>query len=460
MLKIFIFVKINKVKMAEYKLILPSMGEGVMEATIISWLKNEGEMVNEDDSVVEIATDKVDSDVPTPVSGKIVKILKQKDEIAKIGEVIAILEVAGEGEAVSEQPQEPKSSEEVQNQIPAADSEVVQGLEEAMESAKSPASFEGSDLYLSPLVKSIAQNEKISDNELQSIKGSGLEGRITKEDILSFVSKRTTPAAAPEAAAHVSVAATPAPQVSAPASAPMKLNDGDEVIQMDRVRKIIAEAMVKSKHTSPHVTSFIESDVTNVVRWRTKHKDIFEKREGEKLTYMPIFVYAIVKAIQDFPMINVSVDGDKIIKKKNINIGMATALPDGNLIVPVIKNADQLSLLGLTKAINDLAFRARNKKLRPEDTQGATYTISNVGGFGNLMGTPIIPQPQVAILAVGAIVKKPAVLETKDGDVIAIRNLMFMSHSYDHRVVDGSLGGMFLKHVHDYLQNWDMNTEI
>ena len=218
--------------------------------------------------------------------------------------------------------------------------------------------------------------------------------------------------------------------------------------------------MVNSKRTSPHVTSFIETDVTNVVKWRTKHKDIFEKREGEKLTYMPIFVKAIVKAIQDFPLINVSVDGDKIIKKKNINIGMATALPDGNLIVPVIKNADQLSLSGLAKAINDLAYRARNKKLRPEDTQGATYTISNVGGFGNLMGTPIIPQPQVAILAVGAIVKKPAVLETKDGDVIAIRNLMFMSHSYDHRVVDGSLGGMFLKHVHDYLQNWDLNTEI
>ena len=449
--------------MAEYKLLLPSMGEGVMEATIISWMFNEGDSVKEDDSVVEIATDKVDSDVPTPVSGKIIKILKQKDEVAKIGEAIAILEVAGAGEVISEQPQEPKSAEEVKTQIPNVepDSDVVKGLEEAMESSKTSTSFEGSDLYLSPLVKSIAQNEKISDAELQTIKGSGLDGRITKEDILSFVSNRTAPAA-PHAVSTPSVAATPspAPQAAAPVSAPMKLNEGDEVIQMDRVRKIIADAMVKSKHTSPHVTSFIESDVTNVVRWRTKHKDIFEKREGEKLTYMPIFVHAIVKAIQDFPMINVSVDGDKIIKKKNINIGMATALPDGNLIVPVIKNADQLSLSGLAKAINDLAYRARNKKLRPEDTQGATYTISNVGGFGNLMGTPIIPQPQVAIMAVGAIVKKPAVLETKDGDVIAIRNLMFMSHSYDHRVVDGSLGGMFLKHVHDYLQNWDMNTEI
>ena len=447
--------------MAEYKLILPSMGEGVMEATIISWLKNEGDVVNEDDSVVEIATDKVDSDVPTPVSGKIIKILKQKDDVAKIGEVIAILEIAGEGEAVSEQPQEPKSAAEVQTQIPAADpqenSDVVKGLEEAMESSKTAVNFEGSDFYLSPLVKAIVQQENISETELNSIKGTGLESRITKEDILSFVAKRGNQPAQKVEAAPVS-----APSISTPApvSAPMKVAEGDEIIQMDRVRKIIADAMVKSKHTSPHVTSFIESDVTNVVRWRTKHKDIFEKREGEKLTYMPIFVHAIVKAIQDFPMINVSVDGDKIIKKKNINIGMATALPDGNLIVPVIKNADQLSLSGLAKAINDLAFRARNKKLRPEDTQGATYTISNVGGFGNLMGTPIIPQPQVAILAVGAIVKKPAVLETKDGDVIAIRNLMFMSHSYDHRVVDGSLGGMFLKHVHDYLQNWDMNTEI
>ena len=447
--------------MAEYKLLLPSMGEGVMEATIISWMFNEGDSVKEDDSVVEIATDKVDSDVPTPVSGKIIKILKQKDEVAKIGEAIAILEVAGTSDAVADQPQEPKSAEEVKTEIPNVEPDVVKGLEEAMESSKPATGFEGSDLYLSPLVKSIAQNEKISDKELQTIKGSGLDGRITKEDILSFVANRTAPAAS-QTVSKPSVAATPspAPQAAVPVSAPMKVNAGDEVIQMDRVRKIIADAMVKSVQTAPHVTSFIESDVTNVVRWRTKHKDIFEKREGEKLTYMPIFVHAIVKAIQDFPMINVSVDGDKIIKKKNINIGMATALPDGNLIVPVIKNADQLSLSGLAKAINDLAYRARNKKLRPEDTQGATYTISNVGGFGNLMGTPIIPQPQVAILAVGAIVKKPAVLETKDGDVIAIRNLMFMSHSYDHRVVDGSLGRMFLKHVHDYLQNWDMNTEI
>ena len=449
-------MKIQIKKMAEYKLLLPSMGEGVMEATVISWLFNEGDTVKEDDSVVEIATDKVDSDVPTPVSGKIIKILKQKDEVAKIGEAIAILEVAGAGDAGAEQPQEAKSHAEVQTEIPQLSKEEVKELEKPLQNS-APQEFSG-EIYLSPLVKNIAQQENISETELQSIKGSGLEGRITKEDILTYVANRGNdkPAEVMQTSAPVIASV----QVSAPAAVPVKVGEGDEVIQMDRVRKIIADAMVNSKRISPHVTSFIETDVTNVVKWRTKHKDIFEKREGEKLTYMPIFVKAIVKAIQDFPLINVSVDGDKIIKKKNINIGMATALPDGNLIVPVIKNADQLSLSGLAKAINDLAYRARNKKLKPEDTQGATYTISNVGGFGNLMGTPIIPQPQVAILAVGAIVKKPAVLETKDGDVIAIRSLMFMSHSYDHRVVDGSLGGMFLKHVHDYLQNWDLNTEI
>lgn len=434
--------------MAEYKLLLPSMGEGVMEATIITWLFNEGDNVKEDDSVVEIATDKVDSDVPTPVSGKIVKILKQKDEIAKVGEAIAILEIEGEGSA----------SEEVTTEAPAAtpDTETLQAIEQPLQTAASNVEFSG-DLYLSPLVKSIAQQENISETELKSIKGSGLEGRITKEDILAYVANRGNQPAQQAAPAQPAVSA-PVP-VSAPA-ATITAAAGDEIIPMDRMRKIIAENMVKAKQIAPHVTSFIETDVTNVVKWRNKNKAIFEKREGEKLTFMPIFVKAIVKAIQDFPMINVSISGENIIKKKNINIGMATALPDGNLIVPVIKNADQLSLSGLAKAINDLAYRARNKKLRPEDTQGATYTISNVGSFGNLMGTPIIPQPQVAILAIGAIVKKPAVLETADGDVIAIRNLMFMSHSYDHRVVDGSLGGMMLKHVHDYLENWDLNTEI
>lgn len=438
--------------MAEYKLLLPSMGEGVMEATIITWLFNEGDNVKEDDSVVEIATDKVDSDVPTPVSGKIVKILKQKDEVAKVGEAIAILEIEGEGGNTA--------SEEVKTEAPATapDTETLKAIEEPLQAAASNVEFSG-DLYLSPLVKSIAQQENISESELKTIKGSGLEGRITKEDILSYVSNRGNQPVQQAASTQTATPAAPKAPASAPVST-VPVAAGDEIIPMDRMRKIIAENMVKAKQIAPHVTSFIETDVTNVVKWRNKHKDIFEKREGEKLTFMPIFVKAVVKAIQDFPMINVSINGENIIKKKNINIGMATALPDGNLIVPVIKNADQLSLSGLAKAINDLAYRARNKKLKPEDTQGATYTISNVGSFGNLMGTPIIPQPQVAILAIGAIVKKPAVLETKDGDVIAIRQLMFMSHSYDHRVVDGSLGGMMLKHVHDYLQNWDLNTEI
>lgn len=434
--------------MAEYKLLLPSMGEGVMEATIISWLYNEGDTVKEDDSVVEIATDKVDSDVPTPVAGKIVKILKQKDEVAKIGEAIAILEIEGED-----------SSTESTTDQPAISQEVITSLEEPLTTTNTATvntdATLSTDLFLSPLVKSIVNQENITEAELKTIKGTGLDSRITKEDILTFLKNRNaTPA-------PVATAATPTTETpkTAPVT-PITVAAGDEIIPMDRMRKIIAENMVKAKQIAPHVTSFIETDVTNIVKWRAKHKAAFEKREGEKLTYMPIFIKAVVKAIQDFPMINVSLNGENIIKKKNINIGMATALPDGNLIVPVIKNADQLSLSGLAKAINDLAYRARNKKLRPEDTQGATYTISNVGSFGNLMGTPIIPQPQVAILAIGAIVKKPAVLETADGDVIAIRNLMFMSHSYDHRVVDGSLGGMMLKHVHDYLQNWDMNTEI
>lgn len=441
--------------MAEYKLLLPSMGEGVMEATVITWLFNEGDQVKEDDSVVEIATDKVDSDVPTPVSGKIVKILKQKDEVAKVGEAIAILEIQGEGGN--------SNAEETKTEVSAPDADTIKAIEEPLaQTATSHVEFSG-DLYLSPLVKSIAQQENISEPELKTIKGSGLEGRITKEDILAHVAnkgKQPQQSTQQQAAPVQQAVSAPQPAAASAPAATISAAAGDEIIPMDRMRKIIAENMVKAKQTAPHVTSFIETDVTNVVKWRNKHKDLFEKREGEKLTFMPIFVKAIVKAIQDYPMINVSINGDNIIKKKNINIGMATALPDGNLIVPVIKNADQLSLSGLAKAINDLAYRARNKKLRPEDTQGATYTISNVGSFGNLMGTPIIPQPQVAILAIGAIVKKPAVLETKDGDVIAIRQLMFMSHSYDHRVVDGSLGGMFLKHVHDYLQNWDMNTEV
>jgi len=442
--------------MAEYKLLLPSMGEGVMEATVIEWLFREGDFVAEDDSVVEIATDKVDSDVPTPVSGKIVKILVEKDQIAKVGEPIAILEIQGE-ETADAQPESDKKEEENKEEI--VEDKVVDLLEEPFKivPVSMPMSIEG--MNLSPLVRSIIQEENITEEELKSIQGRGLEGRITKEDILEFVSNRgnAKPAQQPKAVESNASSAPKPVQASAPA---VTANEGDEIIQMDRMRKIIAENMLLSKQISPHVSSFIETDVTNIVKWRAKNKSSFEKREGEKLTYMPIFVRAVVKAIQDFPMINISVDGDKIIKRKNINIGIATALPDGNLIVPVIKNADQLSLSGLAKAINAVVDKARNKKLSPQDIQGATYTISNIGTFGNLMGTPIIPQPQVAILAIGAIVKKPAVLETPQGDVIAIRQKMFMSHSYDHRVVDGSLGGLFLKRVNDYLEEFDLHTEI
>lgn len=442
--------------MAEYKLLLPSMGEGVMEATVIEWLFKEGDFVAEDDSVVEIATDKVDSDVPTPVSGKIVKILVEKDQIAKVGEPIAILEIQGE-ETADAQPEADKKEEENKEEI--VEDKVVDLLEEPFKivPVSMPVSIEG--MNLSPLVRSIIQEENITEEELKSIQGRGLEGRITKEDILEFVSNRGNAKTVQQPkAAESNASSAPKPaQASAPA---VTANEGDEIIQMDRMRKIIAENMLLSKQISPHVSSFIETDVTNIVKWRAKNKSSFEKREGEKLTYMPIFVRAVVKAIQDFPMINISVDGDKIIKRKNINIGIATALPDGNLIVPVIKNADQLSLSGLAKAINALVDKARNKKLSPQDIQGATYTISNIGTFGNLMGTPIIPQPQVAILAIGAIVKKPAVLETPQGDVIAIRQKMFMSHSYDHRVVDGSLGGLFLKRVNDYLEEFDLHTEI
>ena len=442
--------------MAEYKLLLPSMGEGVMEATVIEWLFREGDFVAEDDSVVEIATDKVDSDVPTPVSGKIVKILVEKDQVAKVGEPIAILEIQGE-ETADAQPEADKKEEETKEEI--VEDKVVDLLEEPFKIVPVSMAVSIEGMNLSPLVRSIIQEENITEEELKSIQGRGLEGRITKEDILEFVSNRgnAKPAQQPKAVESNASSAPKPVQASAPA---VTANEGDEIIQMDRMRKIIAENMLLSKQISPHVSSFIETDVTNIVKWRAKNKASFEKREGEKLTYMPIFVRAVVKAIQDFPMINISVDGDKIIKRKNINIGIATALPDGNLIVPVIKNADQLSLSGLAKAINALVDKARNKKLSPQDIQGATYTISNIGTFGNLMGTPIIPQPQVAILAIGAIVKKPAVLETPQGDVIAIRQKMFMSHSYDHRVVDGSLGGLFLKRVNDYLEEFDLHTEI
>lgn len=439
--------------MSDYKLILPSMGEGVMEATVTNWIKNIGDSITEDESVVEIATDKVDSDVPSPIAGILKEILVPVDGIAKVGEPIAILTVEG---AVTEQ--EDVKSVETVIETP---KEVVEAAKEIQQEIKSVLPQKNddfkSDKFYSPLVRSIAKEEGISDTELDSISGTGASGRVTKEDIKKYLTNRANGVQS----IKVETPKVNTPVAATPVQPPVAFIDGeDEIIEMDRMRKLIAQNMVSAKQVAPHVTSFVEVDMTNVVLWREKNKKEFEKKHGEKITFMPIFIDAVTRAIQDFPMINVSVDGDKIIKKKNINIGMAAALPSGNLIVPVIKNADQFNLAGLAKQVNDLAVRARGNKLKPTDIQGGTYTITNIGTFGNTLGTPIIPQPQVAILAVGAIVKKPAVIETPQGDMIAIRHKMYLSHAYDHRVVDGALGGMFVKRVAEYLEAFDMNTLV
>ncbi len=425
------------------------MGEGVMEATVTNWIKNIGDAIAEDESVVEIATDKVDSDVPSPVAGVLKEILVPVDGIAKVGEPIAILSVDG----VVEQTEE---AEEVDTNSDQEIADTAKTIEAEVATIKSETIITSSDdKFYSPLVKSIAKEEGVSQTELDQILGSGKDGRVTKDDILNFVKNRGTQSVNTTVTAPVTQ--PQAPQIQA---APISVGEGDEIIEMDRMRKIIAQNMLQAKQIAPHVTSFVEVDMTNIVLWRDKNKNEFQKKHGEKITFMPIFIEAVAKAIQDFPMINVSVDGDKIIKKKNINIGMAAALPSGNLIVPVIKNADQFNLAGLASQVNDLANRARTNKLKPVEIQGGTYTITNIGSFGNTLGTPIIPQPQVAILAVGAIVKKPAVIETPQGDMIAIRHKMYLSHAYDHRVVDGALGGMFVKRVAEYLEAFDMNTLV
>lgn len=447
--------------MAQYELLLPKMGESVAEATIIKWVKQSGDMVGVDDTILEIATDKVDSEVPSPIAGRLVKQLFKEDDVVQVGAVIAIIETDN-----TQENKIPVDEVSAPENIPGIEQlQVTAGIsatEDELQGKKS-----SSDRFYSPLVKNIAAHENISNEELDALTGTGAEGRLTKDDLLSYIqSKKGTNAqqiANPTAAEIVSKSAThlaSSASVKPPAPAAASVNGGDEVIEMDRMRKLIAEHMVMSMHTSPHVTSFVEADVTNMVLWREKVKHSFEKRENEKITFTPIFVEAVTKAIKDFPMINVSVNGTQIIKKRDINIGMAAALPSGNLIVPVIKNADQFNLVGLTKSVNDLASRARNAKLKPDETQNGTFTLTNVGSFGNVMGTPIINQPQVAILAVGAIKKKPAVLETEFGDVIAIRHMMFLSLSYDHRVVDGALGGSFVRRVADYLENWDVNREI
>lgn len=437
--------------MGQYNLTMPKMGESVHEATIIKWLKNEGDTIELDEPVLEIATDKVDSEIPSPVAGVLGKKLFNEGDVIQVGSAIAVINTEGGSTVAAESAPA----------VAAVEATVSQAQETTAHIAAAVSQAEGSGRFYSPLVKSIAKQENISFDELESIAGTGKDGRVTKEDILAYLPNRGKQTAAPAAKPQVQVQPQSKPAVATTIQAPaVSLMGGDEIIEMDRMRKLIADHMVMSKHVSPHVTSFVEADVTNMVLWREKVKKNFEKKEGEKITFTPLFVEAVCKAIRDFPMINISVDGTNIILRKNINIGMATALPSGNLIVPVIKNADRMNLVGITKSVNDLANRARNNKLSPDEISGGTFTITNVGSFGNVMGTPIINQPQVAILAVGAIRKKPAVIETPTGDVIGIRHMMFCSLSYDHRVVDGSLGGQFVRRVADYLEQFDMNREV
>ena len=441
--------------MAKFELKLPKMGESVAEATITNWLKEVGETIEADEAVLEIATDKVDSEVPSEVDGVLVEKLFNEDDVVQVGQTIAIIET--EGDEVAETPvaDQEVPSEEIQ--------EAVAEAEKRVEEAKgiSASDFSESDRFYSPLVKNIAKEEGISFEELEQIKGTGKDGRVTKNDILGYLETRgSQPAQGKDQKAPTTTTAEPKAAAPQPAKTPVSVNGEDEIIEMSRMGKMIAHHMVESVQTSAHVQSFIEVDVTNIWNWRKKNKDAFEKREGEKLTFTPIFMEAVAKAIKDFPMINISVDGDKIIKRKNINLGMAAALPDGNLIVPVIKNADQLNLVGMAKKVNDLANRARMNKLKPDDIQGGTYTVTNVGTFGSIMGTPIINQPQVGILALGAIRKVPAVIETPEGDFIGIRYKMFLSHSYDHRVVNGALGGQFVQRVAQYLEKFDKNRDL
>lgn len=438
---------------------MPKMGESVAEATILKWLKKEGDRIESEEPVLEIATDKVDSEVPSPVAGILTKRMFEEGQVVKVGQVIAM--ISAEGEASTSAVQQASTPAPVQVAAPSSNGKheskaVVAAAPAISDSSESISKTSSTGKFYSPLVRTIAKQEGVSMAELENISGSGANNRVTKNDLLQHIGNRNAGITATPVSAPATAPAS-APAYSAPA---VSTSGNTEIIEMDRMRKLIAEHMVMSKRTSAHVTSYVEADVTNLVMWRDKMKSVFEKRDGEKLTFTPLFIEALIKSIKDFPMINISVDGTKIIIKKDINIGMAAALPSGNLIVPVIKNADRMNLLGLVKSVNDLANRARTNKLSPDEIQGGTYTLTNVGTFGNVMGTPIINQPQVAIMATGAIRKKPAVIEAPQGDAIGIRHFMFLSHSYDHRIVDGALGGSFVRRVADYLEQWDVNRQM
>ncbi len=439
--------------MAKFELKLPKMGESVAEATITSWLKEVGDTIELDDAVVEIATDKVDSEVPSEVEGVLIEKLFTENDVVQVGQTLAIIEIDGEGSLQETITTIQKSVVET------SVTEVEKTVEKAIETVAAPIEKTGeSGKFYSPLVRNIAETEGVSMQELESINGTGKDGRVTKSDILNYIeNKSSQPVIAPKVIQKPLIPVAPKLETAKPIS----FSGEDEVIELSRMGKLIANHMLDSVHSAAHVQSFIEVDVTNIVKWREKVKDQFLKREGEKITYTPIFMQAVARTLKEFPLINMLVDGDdRVIKKKNINLGMATALADGNLIVPVIKNADQLNLVGMTKAINSLALKARTNTLAPDDIQEGTYTVTNVGGFGSVMGTPIINRPQVGILAIGAIRKMPAVIETSEGDFIGIRHKMFLSHSYDHRVVNGALGSMFIKSIKEYLEAWSINAEF
>lgn len=432
--------------MSEFKIVMPKLGESIQEGTITKWFVKEGDTIEEDDMLFEVATDKVDSEIPSPVDGVVVKVLYEVDSLVPVGEVVAVVKT--EEEETTEDTEKEETTEDTEE-------------EESVEGSK--VARELSNRFYSPLVRTIAREENISVEELESIEGSGANGRVQKKDLLDYIERKKSgqkaaPARAatdkPSAAADVSLA------VERKAAPPVNAGEGDEVIQMDRVRKLIADHMVMSKQVSPHVTSVVEADVTSLVMWREKNKAAFEKKYGEKITYMPVFIEATAAALAEFPLVNSSVDNDKIILRKNINIGIAVARPDGNLIVPVVKNAEQRNLVGLAKEMNRLAGAARGNKLQPEEIQGGTFTITNFGSFRNILGTPIINQPQAGILATGSIEKKPAVIETPSGDAIAIRHMMYLSLSYDHRVVDGALGGAFLRRIADILEAFDTERPV